>query len=149
MAAHPAVLFNTLQRRRFDATPFLRVTATRVEMTPRRRAPGIGHFALQDHALERCDKRQREAVASFARRAGYELVGEYYDKAARGADALEAQSGFRAMLECIAGNGVHMIASSSRRRTALPAISSCRKPGIACCGTRALRSSRPTAHQPS
>ena len=32
------------------------------------------------------DRRQREAIQAFARRAGYELVGEFYDAAVSGAD---------------------------------------------------------------
>jgi hypothetical protein len=41
------------------------------------------------------DKRQREAIAPFAARAGgYEPVGEYYDQAVRSADALDARPGF-------------------------------------------------------
>ena len=36
------------------------------------------------------DKRQRDAITTFARRAGYELLADYYDQAVRGADALVA-----------------------------------------------------------
>jgi hypothetical protein len=55
------------------------------------------------------DKRQRAAIEAFAKRAGYDLVGEYYDQAVRGADALDARPGFAAMLEHIAGNGARTI----------------------------------------
>ena len=64
------------------------------------------------------DKRQREAIATFAKRAAYELVGEYYDQAVRGADALDARPRFAAMLEHIAGNGAHTIIVETANRFA-------------------------------
>jgi DNA invertase Pin-like site-specific DNA recombinase len=41
------------------------------------------------------DRRQREAIQAFARRAGYELVAEFYDAAVSGADAIDARPGFK------------------------------------------------------
>jgi Resolvase, N terminal domain len=35
------------------------------------------------------DRRQREAITAFASRAGYELVGEFYDAAVSGADPID------------------------------------------------------------
>jgi DNA invertase Pin-like site-specific DNA recombinase len=64
------------------------------------------------------DKRQRQAIAAFARRAGYELVREYYDQAVRGADALDTRPGFAAMLEHIAANGVRTIIVETANRFA-------------------------------
>ena len=55
------------------------------------------------------DRRHREAIAAFARRAGFEIVGEYYDAAVSGADPITSRRGFAAMLERIAGNGVRTI----------------------------------------
>jgi DNA invertase Pin-like site-specific DNA recombinase len=55
------------------------------------------------------DKRQRQAIAGFAKRAGFELVGEYYDAAGRGADPIEGREGFAALLDRIEGNGVHTV----------------------------------------
>ena len=52
------------------------------------------------------DKRQRAAVAAFAKARGYELVGEFYDAAVSGADPIAERPGFKAMLDRIAGNGV-------------------------------------------
>jgi Resolvase, N terminal domain len=34
------------------------------------------------------DRRQHEAIQAFAKRAGYELAGEYYDAAVSGADPI-------------------------------------------------------------
>ena len=62
------------------------------------------------------DRRQREPIASFAKRAGYDLVAEFYDAAASGADAMDSRPGFAAMLERIEGNGVRtvIVATASR-----------------------------------
>jgi DNA invertase Pin-like site-specific DNA recombinase len=55
---------------------------------------------------------------SGIRRSGYDLVGEYYDQAVRGADALDARPGFAAMLEHIAGNGARTIIVETANRFA-------------------------------
>jgi DNA invertase Pin-like site-specific DNA recombinase len=55
------------------------------------------------------DKRQREAIAAYARSAGLELVGEYYDAAVSGADPIDTRPGFRALLDRIVSNGVRTV----------------------------------------
>src|SRR5262245_14335577 len=55
------------------------------------------------------DKRQREAIAAFAKRAGFELVEEFYDAAVSGADPIDTRPGFRALLERIVSNGVRVV----------------------------------------
>src|SRR5262245_47085631 len=55
------------------------------------------------------DKRQREAIQSVAKHAGYELVGEFYDAAVSGADPIDTRPGFRDLLERIVGNGVRTV----------------------------------------
>src|SRR5215471_508638 len=47
------------------------------------------------------DRRQRGAITGYARRAGYEIIGEYYDAAISGADPIEGRPGFAALLERI------------------------------------------------
>lgn len=64
------------------------------------------------------DKRQRAAIAQFARRAGYGLVGEFYDAAVSGADPIHERAGFAAMLERIASNGVRTIIVETANRFA-------------------------------
>ena len=64
------------------------------------------------------DRRHREAIAAFARRAGFEIVGEYYDAAVSGADPITSRRGFAAMLERIAGNGVRTIIVETASRFA-------------------------------
>ena len=39
------------------------------------------------------DKRQRAAIEAYAKRAGFTIVDEYYDKAVRGADRIDERPG--------------------------------------------------------
>jgi DNA invertase Pin-like site-specific DNA recombinase len=55
------------------------------------------------------DKRQRAAIESFAKRAGFALVGEFTDAAVSGADPIESRAGFAALLDRIEGNGVRTV----------------------------------------
>src|SRR5262245_54158674 len=55
------------------------------------------------------DKRQRAAIEGFAKRAGFELVGEFNDAAVSGADPIESRAGFTALLDRIEGNGVRTV----------------------------------------
>lgn len=64
------------------------------------------------------EKRQRAAIEAFAKSAGIEIVGEYYDAAVSGADPIEARAGFAAMLERIEGNGVRTIIVETASRFA-------------------------------
>ena len=48
------------------------------------------------------DKRQRAAIAAFAKAHGYVIVDEYYDAAVSGADPIAERPGFKAMLDRIA-----------------------------------------------
>jgi hypothetical protein len=63
------------------------------------------------------DKRQRMAIEAFAKRAGYEVVGEYYDQAISGAEPLR-----------YTGVGDHSVASgesNSRERELTETIPFC------------------------
>lgn len=53
--------------------------------------------------------RQRAAIRAYAKRAGLELVGDYYDAAVSGADHVETRPGFAEMLAHIDGNGVRLV----------------------------------------
>jgi DNA invertase Pin-like site-specific DNA recombinase len=55
------------------------------------------------------DKRQRDAIAAFAKRAGFVLIEEFYDPAVSGADPIEARPGFAALLDRIESNGVRIV----------------------------------------
>ena len=64
------------------------------------------------------DKRQRAAIAAFAKARGYKIVEEFYDAAVSGADPINERQGFKAMLDRIAGNGVRVILVESPDRFA-------------------------------
>lgn len=55
------------------------------------------------------DQRQRDAIAGFAKQAGFRVVEEFYDAAVSGADPIDTRPGFRALLERIVGNGVRVV----------------------------------------
>ena len=69
-------------------------------------------------ADEDSDKRQRQAIAAFAKQAGHELVGEFNDAAVSGADHIETRPGFAAMLAYIASNGARTIIVETASRFA-------------------------------
>ena len=64
------------------------------------------------------DRRQRAAIAAFAKTHGYRLDDEFYDAAVSGADPVTERPGFKAMLDRIAGNGVRVILVESPDRFA-------------------------------
>ena len=55
------------------------------------------------------DKRQRAAIAGYAKRAGFALVEEFNDAAVSGADPIEIRPGFASLLDRIEGNGVRTV----------------------------------------
>ena len=69
-------------------------------------------------ADEDSDRGQREAVQAFAKRAGYELDGEFFDAAVSGADPIDARQGFAEMLQAIAGNDVRTVIVETANRFA-------------------------------
>ena len=89
---------------------------------PNYRLPALAYLrtssAANVGADKDSDKRQAEAIQSFAERNGYEVVDTFYDAAVSGADALEARPGFAAMMERIAGNGVRVILVETANRFA-------------------------------
>lgn len=64
------------------------------------------------------ERRQREAVTAFARRAGLQIVDEFYDAAVSGADPIETRPGFSALLDRIETNGVRMVVVEDASRFA-------------------------------
>ena len=55
------------------------------------------------------EKRQRAAITTYAKRNGYELVGEFYDAAVSGADPIQDRPGFANLLDRIEANGVRTV----------------------------------------
>src|SRR5262249_49750069 len=64
------------------------------------------------------DKRQRAAIAAFAKAHSYEIVDEYYDAAVSGADPIGERPGFKALLDRVAGKSVSCILVESPDRFA-------------------------------
>jgi len=54
-------------------------------------------------------KRQRAAVGAFAARQGYKILGDFYDAAVSGSDAIEDRQGFAALLDRIESNGIRTV----------------------------------------
>jgi DNA invertase Pin-like site-specific DNA recombinase len=55
------------------------------------------------------DKRQRAAIEGFAKRARFDLVGEFTDAAVSGADPIESRAGFAALLDHIESTGARIV----------------------------------------
>jgi DNA invertase Pin-like site-specific DNA recombinase len=64
------------------------------------------------------DKRQRALIQAFAKRAGFTIIAEYYDKAISGADRIDERPGFKEMLQRLAANGAKTILVESPDRFA-------------------------------
>jgi DNA invertase Pin-like site-specific DNA recombinase len=84
--------------------------------------PAVAYLRTSSAANVGADKdserRQREAVQGFARRAGYEVVEWFYDAAVSGADHIASRAGFAAMLKRIEGNGVRTVLVETASRFA-------------------------------
>ena len=55
------------------------------------------------------DKRQRSAIAAFAKSHGFQVVEEFCDPGVSGGDPIETRPGFSALLDRIEGNGVRTV----------------------------------------
>ncbi|KAB2942540.1 MAG: recombinase family protein [Hyphomicrobium sp.] len=64
------------------------------------------------------ERRQRQAIESFAKAAGYSIEEWFYDAAVSGADDINDREGFAAMLKRIASNGVRVIIVETANRFA-------------------------------
>jgi len=91
-------------------------------MSREKLTPALAYFRTSSAANVGPDRdsetRQRDAVAAFAKRAGYQLMGEFYDAAVSGADPLDARPGFASLLARIASNGVRVILVETANRFA-------------------------------
>lgn len=67
-------------------------------------------------------KRQRAAIATYAKAAGYIIAEEFYDAAVSGAEPVDARPGFVALLEWVKTNGVRTIIVETASRFARDAI---------------------------
>jgi DNA invertase Pin-like site-specific DNA recombinase len=91
-------------------------------MSAKPKIPAIAYLRTSSAANVGADKdsdrRQREAIAAFATRAGYQLVDVFYDAAVSGADPIDTRPGFAAMLERIESNGARTIIVETASRFA-------------------------------
>jgi DNA invertase Pin-like site-specific DNA recombinase len=82
-------------------------------MSRKNRTPAIAYLRISSAAnvgADRdSDKRQRKAIEGFAKRAGFDIVAEFYDQAVSGADPIQERAGFSALLDRIEGNGVRTV----------------------------------------
>jgi DNA invertase Pin-like site-specific DNA recombinase len=90
------------------------------------------------------EKRQRVAIESFARAAGYELVGTYYDEAVSGADHTTTRPGFAAMMGRIriGSNGVRTINVETANRFARDLIAADKLDAFSMIGPQPISSGR-------
>ena len=69
-------------------------------MSRKKTAPAIAYLRTSSATNVGVDKdsekRQRVAIGAYAKRAGYELVAEFYDAAVSGADPIQDRPGFAA-----------------------------------------------------
>lgn len=64
------------------------------------------------------EKRQRLAIDAYAKAAGYEVLGVFYDEAVSGADHITNRPGFTAMMERVAKDGIQTIIVETASRFA-------------------------------
>jgi DNA invertase Pin-like site-specific DNA recombinase len=81
--------------------------------TDKSRAPALAYLRTSSAANvggdKDSDRRQRQAIQAFAKRAGFELLTEFYDAAVSGADPIQNRPGFSALLDRIEANGVRTV----------------------------------------
>jgi DNA invertase Pin-like site-specific DNA recombinase len=81
--------------------------------TNKSRSPALGYLRTSSAANVGTDKdsdrRQRQAIQTFAKRSGFGIVEEFYDASVSGADPIETRAGFAALLDRIEGNGVRTV----------------------------------------
>jgi DNA invertase Pin-like site-specific DNA recombinase len=83
------------------------------------------------------DKRQRDAVAAFAKAKGFDLKDEFYDAAVSGADPIETRPGFAALLDRIESNGVRVVLVEDASRFARDLVA--QELGLLMLGRRGVR----------
>ena len=80
--------------------------------TDKNRVPALAYLRTSSAANVGTDKdsekRQRHAIQGLAKRAGFEIIAEFYDAAVSDADPIETRAGFASLLDRIEGNGVRL-----------------------------------------
>ena len=78
------------------------------------------------------DKRQHDAIHAFAKRASFEIVGEFYDAGVKAADPIEGRPGFKALLDRIVSNGVDTVIVWMRSSSRTPVGSRDQRRSLGC-----------------
>jgi DNA invertase Pin-like site-specific DNA recombinase len=88
-------------------------------MSRKKLTPALAYFRTSSAAnVGSADRRQREAIAAFARRAGYAIEAEFNGAAVSGADPIDTRPGFADLLARVAGNGVKVVIVETANRFA-------------------------------
>ena len=99
----------------------------------KRKIEAIGYMRTSSATNVGRDKdsevRQRVAIESYAKAAGYTIVDWFYDPAVKGSDAVTERPGFKNMLDRIAGNSPHHYRREPRSLRARPR-SAARRPRL-------------------
>lgn len=91
-------------------------------ITNKNRVPALAYLrtssATNVGADKDSEKRQRAAIATYAKRAGFAIADEFYDVAVSGADPIETRPGFAALLDRVEGDGVRTVVVEDASRFA-------------------------------
>ena len=68
------------------------------------------------------DRRQRDAITSYAKAVGIEIAVEFYDAAVSGADPIDQREGFTSLLAWAAEHNVRTIIVENASRFALDVV---------------------------
>ena len=105
------------------------------------RTPAVAYLrtssAANVSADKDSDKRQRAAIQGFAKRAGFEIVDEFYDPGVSGADPIQGRNGFAQLLDRVENNGVRTVIVEDASRFARELI--VQELGIALLDQRGVR----------
>ena len=82
------------------------------------RTPAVAYLHTSSAPTRISDKRQRAAIQGYAKRAGLEIVGEYYDPGVSGADPIEGRKGSAELLDRVENNGMATVIGEDASRFA-------------------------------
>ena len=91
-------------------------------MATRKKASAVAYYRTSSATNVGADKdsmrRQKDAVEAYAKRAGLDVVREFYDPAVSGADPIDQRPGFIDLLTYLTGNGARTVLVENASRFA-------------------------------